>query len=338
MSNQTVKNQGTAKKTGSQDVKAVKKVSAKKGSKKKKQKTKKDYLQILAIIGILAGVSGGVYQLIFGSAFQLQESEYPIGYYQLILDNPCSIPIWDQDFDIKIYNRTELVRTLTVVDGKFSSSNDYASPVYYASEQSWAAIVKDGFKTVFKPLECSEDEEDPVVNDLTILKRSYNHQINYNIKLATTELYNYTTFNLNTPFSLLSNTSYNLYIYMNFEYVENRSYWCGTQINVTDDILPPIAKSLEFNTDAHLLIMKGVIENVTLTWGLILQPNVIEYLGEKYSVLVLPGLFLNSPMFYEISFAINSPTEWTDFQICILDGFLDFAFDGSYPYYKLGGF
>lgn len=299
--------------------------------------TKKQYLYIGAAVAaiVIFFVAGGT--SLFGSAFQVPTSQNPTGYYQLQMDNPCGISNSDLNFNILIFNSVDNSSfKLSISDGKFNDSGTDISNIYYAANQSYVSIQQAGFKTVFIPIECGSVNGSSNVNDFNVVKRASNSQVQSYFSYADTSVYNYTQFNPDSPLHLIGNSTYDFHMELSFSVSQNNSYWCGEQVNVTNNLLGgfPIANKTGFNTDANMLIFNSTLENVTMI-SECSTPFNFTYESQNYTVFILPTMYHSAKLVFDTQFSLNNPT---NLKICVFDGYLDYAFDQNYQFYKIGGF
>ncbi|MHA1341280.1 MAG: hypothetical protein ACTSRZ_13020 [Promethearchaeota archaeon] len=297
-----------------------------------KEKRLKSKKKILIGIGITICILSIplIYYLYTGSIFKVAESLNPVGYYRLEIES--YEPVIDQNYKVIIYEGIKKLE-LEIVNGVFDT-NATISNIYYAESQSYACIIKESIKTVFIPIECAEDNISAKINSLRVYPRLNNNLIYPEIKLGN-ETGNYEYSSFDTPRKLLpGNYSISLQIYINEPSNSNyEGILCGGfTVNVSEKALQdfPIAKSIGYNVDAHILLINASVRIKCQSFNGL--PFIVTIDNKNYTIFILGPLFIDAPIFYSFTFEL---TETTIISYCLFDGFLDFAFDPSFNYYKI---
>jgi hypothetical protein len=326
-------------------------------SQRKSNKNKvKNYLILAAVI---IGVGFLSSKLIFGSRFQLAESENPIGYYSVEISNRDRIPVGSLDFDLVICNSTDST-TYYVVNGAIISGSGNSTGLQYAYSQSYAVIVGDSVKSQTIPIECSDYEDEPVVNVIEVILMALTSDISADIRISKINSeYPYISYEAWTAsgYAVEANTCYSVSISIEYSFTafDDYDHYIGTKPCTVGDfnILPDsILESYDkyditemlgvTNYEGHFFMVNSSIQNISSAFPGVLDPTQFTYeLGDytsiKFDSMVCSLVGNEAKAVFNFEFQFNSTSDCT-LSYCLFDGALDAAFDDMYAYYKIGGF
>ena len=178
---------------------------------------KKTKIEVLVVIGLIAAVPI-IYEIITaGGIYQLSTSINPTGYYALDIQNVDELAADQLTFNVEIVSAdNQLIATLPVTNGLFDT-NTNVSATLQSLNQSYACVVEDGLKSFCEPIECSQSQSSPQMNDIIIRPRAVNSQMVCDIQIspATTGSYDYTdllTNDVPSSYSVTSGSQYSLYV------------------------------------------------------------------------------------------------------------------------------